>query len=99
MPRMPIDYSRTVIYVLEHASDPALFYVGITTDFVKRKHAHKQHTVREKEVNDMIRENGGFECFRMRPIKVVRCANSIEAQIEAGTCRTELGRTLGQKKN
>ena len=96
MPRKAIDYSRTVIYVLENAADPTKFYVGHTTEFVKRKHAHKHHTVKEQFVNEMIRCNGGFDNFRMRPIKEVKCGNSIEAQIAAETCRTEIIRSLGR---
>ena len=43
MPRLPIDYSRTIIYKLVHKDDldDVNIYVGHTTDFTKRKNRHK----------------------------------------------------------
>ena len=36
MPRKPIDYSKTIIYKIEHIDDDSLVYVGYTTNWDKR---------------------------------------------------------------
>ena len=41
MPRTPIDYSKSVIYKIQHLEKDELVYVGSTTNFVKRKNKHK----------------------------------------------------------
>ena len=38
MPKTPIDYSKSVIYKIEHIEKPELVYVGSTTDLTKRKY-------------------------------------------------------------
>jgi predicted GIY-YIG superfamily endonuclease len=43
MPKLPVDYSRIVIYKIEHIENPELVYVGSTTDFSKRKYQHKNN--------------------------------------------------------
>ena len=61
-----IDYSNTIIYKLEHEDDKKLFYVGSTTDFIRRKYCHKSrcNNTNSKEYNrkvyKMIRDNGGW---------------------------------------
>ena len=37
MPRKAIDYSKTIIYKIQHEDNDELLYVGHTTDFTKRK--------------------------------------------------------------
>ena len=75
MPRKEIDYSKAVIYKIQHQDKPELLYVGSTTDFPKRKSSHKQRTnnVMDERYNlkvyQMIRENGGWECFKIIIIK------------------------------
>ena len=43
MPKVEIDYSNTIIYKIT-CKDPLItdLYVGQTTNFVQRKHTHKQ---------------------------------------------------------
>ena len=43
MPKVEIDYSNTIIYKIT-CKDPSItdVYVGHTTNFVQRKHCHKQ---------------------------------------------------------
>ena len=52
MPRVPIDYSNTIFYKIycRDANVKAL-YVGHTTNFVQRKHCHKQACNNEKNSN------------------------------------------------
>ena len=52
MPKNEIDYSNTIIYKIT-CKNPSIseLYVGHTTNFVQRKHAHKQGCVNEKSSN------------------------------------------------
>jgi hypothetical protein len=100
MPRTATDYSRTVIYKIEHNENKELVYVGSTTDFTKRKYSHKNTCNNEKgkhynlKVYHMIRENGGWEAFQMLEIKKFPCYDSNEARAEEERCRVELKSTM-----
>ena len=67
MPKIEIDYSNTIIYKIT-CKDPNItdVYVGHTTNFVQRKHAHKQSCINNKSSNhkcklyEVIRNNGGW---------------------------------------
>ena len=71
MPKTPVDYSKTVIYKIEHIDDESLVYVGHTTNWDKRKYEHKNRSKNEKgfsfncKLYKMIRENGGWDVFKM----------------------------------
>ena len=85
MPKISIDYSNCSIYKLEHIEDESLIYVGHTTNFKQRKAQHKQRCNNEnnKEFNrklyTMMRENGGFEMFKMIEIEKYKCFDRREA--------------------
>ena len=65
MPKLPIDYSKTLIYKIEHTKDENLLYVGHTTNWDRRKCKHKNACKNEKykihnlQISQMIRKNGG----------------------------------------
>jgi hypothetical protein len=88
-------YAKSVIYKLEHQTKPELIYVGGTTNFSARKAQHKSRTLNpnDKEHNGhkykMIRENGGWEAFRMVPIKEFCCKSKLELEIEEEKVREE----------
>lgn len=88
MPRKPIDYSYVSIYKIEHIEDESLLYVGHTTDFNKRKSNHKICCKNEngKKINlklyTMIRDNGGWDNFRMIEVEKYSCNNKREAENE-----------------
>ena len=42
MPLTKVDYSKTIIYKLQHDEIDELIYVGSTTDFTRRKAEHKK---------------------------------------------------------
>lgn len=104
MPKKPTDYSRAVIYKIEHNENKELVYVGSTTDFTKRKSQHKTNCNNENnacfnyKVYNMIRENGGWESFQMLEVKKFPCNDSREARAEEERCRVELKATLNMKK-
>ena len=57
MPKLPTDYSKTIIYKLVHNEDydNANIYIGSTTDFIRRKNNHKNCCNSEKQKHITIR--------------------------------------------
>ena len=88
MPRLPIDYSKTIMYKLVHKDDldDVNIYVGHTTDFTRRKNRHKDscNTPSNKEYNakkyQFIRENGGWDEWEMLKIEDYPCEDVYEAK-------------------
>jgi len=87
MPKIEIDYSNTIIYKIT-CKDPNIsdVYVGHTTNFVQRKHAHKQSCINNKAPNhtcklyEAIRNNGGWINWNMEIIHFCNCADHYEAR-------------------
>jgi len=81
------NYSKSCIYKL-CCKDPTItdIYVGSTTNFTKRKYAHKCscNFVNNKEYNDykyqFIRDNGGWENWTMIQIKELCCISRRELE-------------------
>ena len=88
MPRLKIDYSKIIIYKLIHKDDyeNRNVYVGSTIDFTKRKSSHKKRCLDEKskeynlKVYKVIRENEGWENWRMIEIEKYPCNDKREAE-------------------
>lgn len=83
MPKKAIDYSKTIIYKLickdENVTD---FYVGSTTDFTRRKSSHKSFcngNIHNSKNYVVMRENGGWENWKMIEIEKFPCNDSNEA--------------------
>jgi len=104
MPKTPIDYSKSVIYKIEHIDKPELVYVGSTTDFIKRKYNHKSTCNNENErqhnlkLYQMIRDNGNWDSFKIMIIKEFPCNSKTELLIEEEKYRKELQASLNDKK-
>jgi len=86
MPRLPIDYSKTIIYkIVCNDLNICDVYVGSTTDFIRRKGKHKSVCNSEKskgynrKVYQTIRANGGWNNFSMIEIEKYPCIDSNEA--------------------
>ena len=87
MPKLEIDYSNTIIYKIT-CIDPNItdVYVGHTTNFVQRKHAHKQSCTNQNTANykcklyDVIRNNGGWKNWKMEIINFYNCHDHYEAR-------------------
>ena len=87
MPKTVLDYSNTIIYKIT-CKDTSVneLYVGHTTNFVQRKHAHKQSCVNSKSPNhncklySTIRENGGWKNWIMDIVHFFNCNNQCEAR-------------------
>ena len=87
MPRLPIDYSKTIIYkIVCNDLNICDVYVGSTTDFIRRKRQHKTICNNEKDkshnlkVYQTIRQNGGWCNFSMVEIEKYNCNDSNEAR-------------------
>lgn len=103
MPLTPTNYLNSVIYKIEHESKPELLYIGSTTNFIKRKAKHKFYcNDKNKKCNtklyQMMRDNGGFNEFKIMVIKEYPCNNKIELIIEEEKHRKEYNANLNTLK-
>jgi len=87
MPKTEIDYSNTIIYKITcKDANVKDVYVGHTTNFVQRKHAHKQSCINDKAANhkcklyEVIRNNVGWENWQMEIINFFYCHDHYEAR-------------------
>ena len=84
MPRLPTDYSNTIIYKIVCKNlEITDCYVGNTTDFRKRKYKHKFHSKIDNynyKIYKIIRENGGWDNWDMIEIEKFSCKDANEAK-------------------
>ena len=105
MSKTQIDYSKTIIYKIEHIEDDNLVYVGHTTCWDKRKCKHKNACMNEKEkgynykLYRMIRDNGGWEEFRMLKVEKYPCNDKREAEKRENEVMKELKSTMNTNKS
>jgi hypothetical protein len=103
-PKSKRDYSKGLIYKLQHNTINELVYVGATVDFVRRKADHKKSCNDEnsKSYNQLkyrtMRENGGWDAFRIVVVKLYPCNSKIELDIEEERYRVELQASLNSIK-
>ena len=103
MPKTPIDYSKTIIYKIEHIDVDNLVYVGHTTCWDKRKCKHKNACINEKysifnlKIYQMIRENGGWDMFRMIEVEKYSCNDKRESEKKENEVMKELKATMNMK--
>ena len=85
MPKKNIDYSNTIIYKI-YCIDSNIkdVYVGHTTNFIKRKFAHKSgcnNLNNTEKLYKTIRDNGGWSNWQMIEIAKYNCKDVTEAKI------------------
>jgi len=84
MPKVDIDYSNTIIYKITCKDETITdVYVGHTTNFVQRKYAHKigcSNNNNNCKLYQVIRDNGGWENWKMEIIDVINCKDVYEAR-------------------
>ncbi len=99
MPKKAINYANTIIYKIVCLDNPSFVYVGNTTEFVQRKHAHKASSLKsETKLYVKIRENGGWQRAEMVPVKIFPCESSLEARIEEERIRIDLYANMNSKR-
>jgi hypothetical protein len=88
MPRVAMDFSKTVIYhFVCQDTNFKCSYVGSTTNFVKRKAHHKSACKIETDKNhnlklyQTIRDNGGWTNWKMIPLEEFECENKTQQVI------------------
>jgi hypothetical protein len=87
MPKVKIDYSNTIFYKI-FCLDESIneMYIGHTTNFVQRKHAHKQNCSNTKSSNykcklyEVIRNNQGWDNWKMEIIAFHECNDLFSAK-------------------
>lgn len=101
MPKIEIDYSNTIIYKITCKDSTVTdLYVGHTTNFVQRKHSHKQSCINDKTPNhncklyDVIRNNGGWNNWNMEIINFFNCQDHYEARKKEQEYFVSLNATL-----
>jgi len=105
MPKLPIDYSKILIYKIEHINNEELVYVGHTTNWDKRKCMHKNACTNEKykiynlKVYQMIRANGGWEMFQMIEVEKYPCNDKREAERRENEIMKDLKASMNTKKS
>ena len=101
MPRKDIDYSKTILYkIVCNDINIKDVYVGQTTDFTRRKWAHRStcNILTEKiKLYDTIRNNGGWENWAMIEIEKYPCIDSNEAHARERYWLETLNATLNQR--
>ena len=106
MPKLPTDYSKTIIYKLVHNEDydNANIYIGSTTDFIRRKNKHKSdcNCEKSKAYNQKnyqyIRENGGWDCFNMIEVEKFPCNDKREAEAREEYWRCQFNSKLNSMR-
>ena len=105
MPKIPMDYSKCSIYKIEHVDDDTLVYVGHTTNFDKRKTKHKSNCKNDNvkdynyKVYQMIRQNGGWDDFKMIEVEKYPCADKREAERRENEVMKELKASMNTNKS
>jgi hypothetical protein len=107
MPRIPIDYSKTLIYKLVHTEDydNSNVYVGCTTDFRRRKTSHKHSCNNEKnrcynqKKYQYIRDNGGWDNWNMIEIEKYPCNDKREAEAREVYWQSYFNSQLNMRKS
>jgi hypothetical protein len=105
MPKIEIDYSNTIIYKIT-CKDPLIkdIYVGHTTNFVQRKHSHKQSCNNLKSKNyklklyQVIRANGGWKNWIMEIIDFFNLNDHYEARQKEQEYYVSLKATLNSNE-
>ena len=105
MPKLPMDYSNTIIYKIEHIDDENVVYVGHTTNWDKRKCCYKSvcNNYNGNNYNlklyQMIRENGGWEEFKMIEDEKYPCKDKKEAEKRECEVMKELKANLNMRNS
>ena len=105
---MVLDYSKTCIYKLVHFDDlnDENIYVGYTTNYNERFYNHRRNAINKEDylhtsnykVYQFIRENGGWDNWRMKIIEEYPCKDEPEAVAREKYWKRELKATLNMRE-
>jgi hypothetical protein len=87
MPKVEIDYTNTTFYKIYCKNSTITdIYIGHTTNFVQRKHSHKQSCLNNKclihtcKLYKVIRDHGGWDNWNMEIIALHACEDHYSAR-------------------
>ena len=105
MPKTNVDYSKTVIYkIICNDENVDYIYVGSTTDFTKRKYAHKCscNNINDKNYNQKkyveMRQNDGWDNFKMLEVEKYNCNDKQEAEAREEEIRVNLKANMNSNR-
>jgi hypothetical protein len=102
MPKTKIDYSKLVIYkIVCNDMNVHDIYVGSTTDFTKRKTAHKHNcksNVKNYKLYNIINTNHGWDNWSMIEIEKFPCNDGNEARGRERFWYEQLNASLNSQK-
>jgi len=81
------DFSQATIYNIRHAETRQVIYVGSTCSFATRVRSHKSNCNNPTNVHyhypvyQFIRDNGGWDAYRVVPVSHHNLQNKVELQI------------------
>lgn len=81
MPKLPVNYGKTILYKLQHKEKEELIAIHYTTEYTKRKYNHK-HGMTNTTLDKMLFENGGWDAFTMVQVAKFPCEDKYEAEAE-----------------
>lgn len=101
-----LDYKNTVIYKIVHKDDinDENIYIGLTTNFMRRRANHKDCSQNEKKNGytdkkyQYIREKGGWDNFKMVEVEKFPCNDGNEARVREEYWRSYFNSNLNTKK-
>jgi len=100
-----VQFENNVVYKITNLTNENLIYVGSTTNYEKRMMQHKQsvNNVKSPDYNSrksrVIRENGGWDCFKHEIIKRYPCKNVTEAYMYEQHVMNELNLNYLMNRN
>ena len=102
MPKLQIDYSKTIIYkiVCKNLEIKEL-YVGSSTNFTQRKYDHKikvNNLSSQLKIYDFIRNNGGWDDWDMILVETYPCNNDLEKRARERFWYEELNASLNMRR-
>ena len=86
MPRPP-NLDNCIIYHIRELETRRVVYVGSTTNFTKRRYAHKSacsvvsHSNYHLPIYEHIRKTGGLHLYELIPVLYFTCTNAMELRI------------------
>ena len=92
------DYSKTVLYKIQHNQIECLLYVGQTTNFINRRSKHKSNFYNPDKYKiklyEVMRRHGMWDSYKIEIIKKYPCNSRSEAVEEELKIIKELGASL-----
>jgi hypothetical protein len=105
---MVLDYAKTIIYKLVRFDDlnDDNIYVGYCTNYDERYYNHRRNAINKEDylhtsnykVYQFIRENGGWDNWRMKIIEEYPCDNVDQARARERYWKRELNATLNMRE-